>query len=107
MSAQIIDPNSDKDFSILTFSEEIQFVDEEYFTEWLFFVTPLLKGTFSLILKVSVIEIKMGKERKRDIVMEVKVVITEDVLDEEEDVFCEGCAIEGENGCAIIFPWLC
>lgn len=83
MAAQIIDPNANPAFRIRTFSEEIQFVDEEYFTEWLFFVTPLLKGTFSLILKVSVIEMKMGRERKRDIVMEEKVVITTDAVEEE------------------------
>lgn len=83
MAAQVIDPNSEKAFSIRTFSEEIQFVEEDYFTEWLFFVKPLLKGTFSLLLKISVIEIKMGKERKRDIVMEERVVITTDVVEEE------------------------
>lgn len=83
MAAQIIDPNENQPFKIRTFSEEIQFVEEEYFTEWLFFVMPLIEGTFNLMLKISVIELKMGQERKRDIVMEEKVVITTEAITEE------------------------
>ncbi len=78
MAAEIIDPNEQPAFAIRTFSEKIQLIDQSDFTEWLFYVKPLLEGTFPLLLKISIVEILDGKERKREIVLEevVQVVAT-------------------------------
>ncbi len=76
MSAQLVDPNEQKAFNIRTFSEGVQFVDEADFTEWLFYVRPLLEGTYPLLLKICVIEIVDGLERKREVVLEEVVQVT-------------------------------
>ncbi len=88
MSVELIDPSDFTPFKIKSFSEPIQFVDEDDYTEWKYFVTPLMAGEFSLLLKVSIIEMKMGKERKRDIVLQEQVqIITETPIPNEEITF--------------------
>ena len=83
MSVELIDPSEHHPFTIRSYSESIQFVDEDDYTEWKFFVKPQNEGEFPLLLKVSVIELKLGKERKRDIVLEerVQIVTSPPVLD--------------------------
>ncbi len=75
MSVELIDPSEASPFAIRRISEAVQFVEQGDYTEWQFFVKPLLQGAFPLLLKVSVIEIKQGRERKKDIVLEERVQI--------------------------------
>lgn len=86
MAAEIIDPNEQPAFAIRTFSERVQFIDESDFTEWLFYVKPLLEGSYPLLLKVAIVEIVDGKERKREVVMEetIQVISTEPEKAKEE-----------------------
>lgn len=85
MGVDLIDPNEQPAFSIRTFSEEVQLIDEVDFTEWLFYVKPLMEGTFPLLIKVAVVEIVEGLERKREVVLEetVQVVATQPEAQEE------------------------
>lgn len=67
-------------FAIRSFSETVQFVDKDDFTEWVFYVKPLKVGRFPLLLRVSVIEMINNKEYKKDIVLEEEITVqTEDV----------------------------
>lgn len=75
MGVELLDPDPTNAFAIRSFSETVQFVDRDLSTEWLFYVKPLKEGTHPLILKISVIEIKEGIERKRTVVLEEQVEI--------------------------------
>ncbi|MCB9265133.1 MAG: hypothetical protein H6558_08930 [Lewinellaceae bacterium] len=78
MQAELIDPNAEPAFAIRTYSDEEQFLQEEEYTEWKFWVKPLREGTFNLLLKISVVEVVEGKERTRNLTWEEKVqIITE------------------------------
>jgi outer membrane biosynthesis protein TonB len=88
MGAELIDPNEEKAFAIRTFTEAVQFLDEAAYTEWLFYVKPLLVGRFPLLLKISVVEILDGKERKRQVILEESVeVTTEPVSGQDDEAF--------------------
>ncbi|MBN7810974.1 toll/interleukin-1 receptor domain-containing protein [Algoriphagus sp. H41] len=65
-------------FEIKALNNEEQFIFGDDFTEWLFDVKPLALGSFTLILRITLIHIIQGKERKKDIVLE-REVITETV----------------------------
>jgi len=78
MQVELLDPGKDAAFDIRTISSAEQFVEEEGYTEWLFQVTPLRAGTFPLLIKVSVIELLLGKERKKEIVLEEAVQVSAD-----------------------------
>ncbi len=79
MQVELIDPSEEQPFSIRTISTPEQFIDEDDYTEWQFFIKPLKAGTFPLVLKVAVIELVYGKERKREIVLEQTVnIVTEE-----------------------------
>ncbi len=79
---------SDPPFAIRTFSETVQFLDKDDFTEWVFYVKPLKLGRFPLILRVSVIEMINNKEYKKDIVLEEEITVqTEEVREVEEVVY--------------------
>lgn len=84
MGAELIDPNEQKAFAIRTFSETVQLIDEGAFTEWLFYVKPLLEGTYPLLVKIAVVEIIDGKERKREIVLEETVQVVATEVEEKE-----------------------
>lgn len=75
MQVELLDPGKDPVFEIRSISSPEQFVEDEGYTEWLFQVTPLRAGTFSLLIKVSVIELILGKERKKEIVLEEEVQV--------------------------------
>ncbi|MBK7477649.1 MAG: energy transducer TonB [Haliscomenobacter sp.] len=95
MGAELIDPNEDKAFAIRTFTEAVQFLDEAAYTEWLFYVKPLLVGRFPLLLKISVVEILDGKERKRQVILEESVeVTTEPVSVQDEELKSSGLVIK-------------
>lgn len=75
MDVELVDPNSEPAFRIRSLSTAEQFVERGDYTEWLFFVKPLRAGTFPLLMKIAVIEIIQGKERKKEIVLEEEVRI--------------------------------
>ncbi|MCG8332231.1 MAG: hypothetical protein MI974_31385 [Chitinophagales bacterium] len=75
MQAELIDPNSEAAFSIRSYSDEEQFLQEGEYTEWKFFVTPLREGAFKLLLKLSVVELIDGIERLRNISWEEMIQI--------------------------------
>lgn len=79
MQVELLDPGKDPAFEIRSISSPEQFVENEGYTEWLFQVTPLRAGTFSLLIKVSVIELILGKERKKEIVLEEEVQVRANV----------------------------
>lgn len=82
MGVELIDPNEQKAFSIRTFSEKVQTVNEADFSEWLFYVKPLQEGSYSLLLKVAVVEIVDGLERKREVVLEETVQVVAETVEE-------------------------
>ncbi|MEM7513088.1 MAG: hypothetical protein AAF388_19320, partial [Bacteroidota bacterium] len=75
MQVHLIDPGETPAFQIRTFSEAEQWIDEGAFTEWVFYVKPVKEGTHNLLLKVAVIELVRGKERKREIVLEESIQV--------------------------------
>lgn len=86
MEVDLLDPASDKAFEVRTFSQKEQFIEEDEYTQWVFYVKPLKSGTYPLLLKVSVIEYLHGKERKRDIILEEKVQIVTEIPETAEIV---------------------
>lgn len=66
-------------FEIKPLNNEEQVIFEDDFTEWLFDVKALNTGNFTLILRVTLIQIIEGKERKKDVVLE-RNVVTEAVV---------------------------
>jgi len=75
MSVKLIDPSGGQNFTIKSYSDEIQFVEKDDYSEWNFYVTPTKKGAYPLLLQVSVIQIVRGKERKRHITENIEVEI--------------------------------
>lgn len=76
MGVELIDPNETPHFKIRTFNDQVQRIEKDLYTEWIYYVKPLAIGIFPLLLKISVIEIRDGIERKRDVVLEETVEIT-------------------------------
>lgn len=85
MRVELIDPDDKPPFSIQAVHSAEQFIDRDTYTEWLFRVKPLREGTFPLLLKVSVIELIMGKERKRELVLTEEVIITAAAPEESDE----------------------
>ncbi|MEM9885319.1 MAG: SUMF1/EgtB/PvdO family nonheme iron enzyme [Bacteroidota bacterium] len=75
MGVQLLDASEGGAFSIRTYSEPEQFLDEDDCSEWIFYVKPFREGVFPLMLKVAVIEEVRGKERKRSIELEESIEI--------------------------------
>ena len=73
MQVSLIQGKGGDNFEIQALNNEEQFISEDDFTEWLFEVKPLSAGKFSLILRISLIQIIDGKERKKDLVLEREV----------------------------------
>ncbi len=67
MSVELIDVSGGANFTILRGSSEEQSIDKEWYTEWTFYVTPLVIGKHTLLLRLSEIKLINNKERKRDI----------------------------------------
>ncbi|MDX1942458.1 MAG: hypothetical protein SFU99_17980 [Saprospiraceae bacterium] len=76
MQVELIDPSAEHPFEIRSISDEEQFLEKGDYTEWVFYVKPLLEGTFPLVLKISVIEMVQGKERLRNLTWEETIQIT-------------------------------
>jgi protein TonB len=87
MGVELLDPTADKAFTITTLHDTIQFVEKDLVTEWIFCVTPLKEGQFPLVLKISIIEIINGIERKRNEVLKEQVEILTQIPPADEPVF--------------------
>lgn len=85
MQAELIDPAANPNFSIRTTSEPEQLVHPEGYTEWFFFVTPLHPGIHELEVKISVIELVFGKERKKEIALTRSVEVVADGVPEQAE----------------------
>jgi hypothetical protein len=75
MSVEMLNLDEKQPFAIRTLSDAVQFLDQDDYTEWLFYVKPLLLGEYPLILRVSVLEIRNGREVKKDVVIEEHIVV--------------------------------
>jgi hypothetical protein len=75
MEAEIIDPLDADNFKIRSINQKEQFIDKDDFTQWIFYVKALKEGKFNLLIKVTVIEMIYGKERRREIVLEEPVEV--------------------------------
>lgn len=87
MQVELLDPTEPRPFAIRPMSDEEQFLETDDYTEWVFYVEPLLEGTFPLVLKISVVEIVMGKERLRNLTYEESIQITAMPAGEAEPEF--------------------
>ncbi len=83
MEVELQDRNEEPAFEITTPNNKEQFIDDDYYTEWIFYVKPIRGGEHQLTLVVSILEEVRGKERRRDVVLEevVTIVTEEPVLD--------------------------
>lgn len=73
MQVSLEEGRNGQDFEIKALNNAEQFIFEDEFTEWLFDVKAKSEGTFTLILRVTLIQIIEGYERKKDIVLERNV----------------------------------
>lgn len=87
MQVELIDPSAAKPFEIFTVSDEEQFLETDDYTEWIFYVKPILEGAFPLVLKISVVEIVQGRERVRNITWEETINIQASAPAEADSAF--------------------
>ncbi len=73
MQVALTEGRNGGNFEIKALNNEEQFIIEDDFTEWLYDVRPLALGSFTLILRITLIHIIQGQERKKDIVLEREV----------------------------------
>lgn len=73
MQVSLEEGRNGQNFEIKALNNTEQFIFEDDFTEWLFDVKAKAEGTFTLILRVTLIQIIEGFERKKDIVLERNV----------------------------------
>lgn len=81
MEVSLYEGRDGHNFDIKSRNHEEQVIYEDEVTEWLFDVKPLTVGNFILILRVTLIQMIEGIERKKDIVLE-RNVVTEAVVPE-------------------------
>ncbi len=74
MQVSLVESRKGANFEIASISNEEQFIDEGDFTEWLYDVKPLNQGSFTLILRITLIHTIEGREKKKDIVLEREVI---------------------------------
>ena len=86
MRVEIIDP-SNHAFEVRSTSDLTQLVEDDDYTEWRFYVKPLMPGEHILELKVSIIVIVDGIETKREKTLEESVVIIAEEVEKEEPAF--------------------
>jgi hypothetical protein len=73
MQVSLEESRNGQNFEINPLNNTEQFISEDEFTEWLFDVKPYKEGTFTLILRVTLIQVIEGIDRKKDIVLERNV----------------------------------
>jgi hypothetical protein len=67
--------DEDDAFAIEALDEATQKINFDDYTQWLYFITPLMEGFHSVLLKISVVEMINGKEVTRQVVLEKKIEI--------------------------------
>ena len=75
MEVEIVDPNETPSFAIRKLNAVEQFLEKNEYTEWIFYVKPLITGEFPLVLKVSVKEVINNRERVKEIVLEEVITV--------------------------------
>lgn len=83
MEVQFIDTNHCNAFNIKPLTNPEQLIDQGDFTEWIFYVETLLEGTYDLMLKVSVIEKRYDREVRKDIVLEKKITVVAEEVNQD------------------------
>ncbi|MCB9289163.1 MAG: hypothetical protein H6560_17775 [Lewinellaceae bacterium] len=73
MEVELLDPNEEEVFAIRTINSKMQIVEDDDYTEWIYYVKPQKEGVFELDLKVTVIIPEKGK---KEIVLHEKVEVT-------------------------------
>ncbi len=76
MGVELLSLSEDAPFSIKSLHSTVQFLDEEEYTEWIFYVKPLRAGNYPLVIRISVIEMRDNREVKRELVLEEQVSVT-------------------------------
>lgn len=86
MQVELMDPalGGVTAFAVRTISSAEQFIDPADYTQWIFYVKALLEGVHPLTLKVTVIEVVDGKERRKEIVLEENVEVKSRIAAEPE-----------------------
>lgn len=79
MQVSLNEGRDGQNFDIKFLNNEEQVIFEDDFTEWLFDIKARTIGNFTLILRVTLVQIIEGKERKKDIVLE-RDVVTEAIV---------------------------
>jgi hypothetical protein len=87
MKVEIIDPSAEPVFAIRSTSEPIQFIDQDFYTEWRFYVKPLKAGKHTLELKINVILMINDREVVREKTMEESIVIVAEAVEEAPGEF--------------------
>ena len=87
MEVKLVDEEGDGEyFEITSRSTPEQFLVQDEYTEWTFFVKPLEIGTYPLALIISLVIYEDGKDRKKDITLERTInVISEPVPEDAGD----------------------
>ncbi|MBI1225058.1 MAG: SUMF1/EgtB/PvdO family nonheme iron enzyme [Bacteroidetes bacterium] len=87
MEVKLVDEEGDGEyFEISSRSTPEQFLEQDEYTEWIFFVKPLEIGSYPLALIISLVIYENGKDRKKDITLERTInVISEPVPEEAGD----------------------
>lgn len=81
MEVELLDASEGKNFKITTLNSKDQKIYSDDYSEWFFFVTPLVAGQHDLYLKVSVLQIVEGKERTKEIVFERAVEVVSETVE--------------------------
>lgn len=79
MMVELLDPSAHTPFEVRSLNSLEQFIEPNEYTEWIFMVRPLLEGRYPLMIKISIIELIYGKERKREIVLEEFIEIVTEI----------------------------
>ncbi|MFZ2898852.1 MAG: FISUMP domain-containing protein [Saprospiraceae bacterium] len=86
MEVELMDPalGGATAFAVRTISSVEQFIDPNDYTQWIFYVKALLEGIHPLALKVTVIEVVEGKERRKEIVLEENIEVKNRLAEEPD-----------------------
>lgn len=76
MGVELLSHSEDAPFSIKSLHSTVQFLDEEDYTEWIFYVKPLRAGNYPLVIRISVIEMRDNREVKRELVLEEQINVS-------------------------------
>ncbi len=77
MEVEMVNEGTEEVFKIVAKSQKQQSLDSFEATEWRFAVRPLVAGTQSLLLKVTIVETDaQGKETRKEKILEEEIVIS-------------------------------